>query len=360
MKGDFSRLTFDPRKHFSRVLLQQGRVQLDADWNEQAAILLHYLQALAADLIGAHGGVADSFKVEPSFAGKTFPKDFAIRRGHYYVDGILCELEATPVPIVNFPPGNPNQLQVLHSIVDNGEFQKGQYVEIFAATPPPDPILAQITDVDQKHRALTLDAQVTGFDLQAGPKVRRITTYVSQPDYPITVGGELAPQKNYLVYLDVWERHVTYVEDDIIREVALIGPDTATRARVIWQVRSTDKTPNGQTIPSTPPAGVADWHTWVDDNWSGWIAQWQPATRGQLKAKSKEDPTEDTDPCITPPEAHYRGAENQLYRVEIHRGGEANAATFKWSRDNGSMVAAWIGKEGNDLMVNGIRDNVRG
>ena len=56
MKGDFSRDTFDPTKGFSRVLMQQGRVQLDADWNEQAAILLHYLRTLAADLIGPCAG----------------------------------------------------------------------------------------------------------------------------------------------------------------------------------------------------------------------------------------------------------------------------------------------------------------
>ena len=56
MKGDFTRNTFDPAKHYSRVLSQQGRVQLDADANEQAAILLHYLQTLAADLIGPAGG----------------------------------------------------------------------------------------------------------------------------------------------------------------------------------------------------------------------------------------------------------------------------------------------------------------
>ena len=35
MKGDFSRETFDRARHYSAVLLQQGRVQLDADWNEQ-------------------------------------------------------------------------------------------------------------------------------------------------------------------------------------------------------------------------------------------------------------------------------------------------------------------------------------
>ncbi len=56
MKADLTRNTFDPFKHFTRVLLQQGRVQLDADWNEQTSILLKYLQALATDLIGPAGG----------------------------------------------------------------------------------------------------------------------------------------------------------------------------------------------------------------------------------------------------------------------------------------------------------------
>jgi hypothetical protein len=40
MKGDFTRDTFDPLKHFSRVLMQQDRLTLDADDNEQATILL--------------------------------------------------------------------------------------------------------------------------------------------------------------------------------------------------------------------------------------------------------------------------------------------------------------------------------
>ncbi|UBF28581.1 tail fiber domain-containing protein [Kovacikia minuta CCNUW1] len=34
------------------------------------------------------------------------------------------------------------------------------------------------------------------------------------------------------------------------------------------------------------------------------------------------------------------GLENQLYRVEIHTGGNLNQATFKWSRDNGVVVSA--------------------
>jgi hypothetical protein len=62
-----------------------------------------------------------------------------------------------------------------------------------------------------------------------------------------------------------------------------------------------------------------------------------------LKARTKEpDDINATDPCTLAPDARYRGEENQLYRVEIHRGGEVgetiNGPTFKWSRDNGSNV----------------------
>jgi hypothetical protein len=49
-----------------------------------------------------------------------------------------------------------------------------------------------------------------------------------------------------------------------------------------------------------------------------------------------------------PTPAPYRGFENQLYRVEIHTGGRAGKATFKWSRDNGSVEFALDGLTGPD------------
>ena len=58
MTADISRDTFDARKRYAGVVMQQGRVQLDADFNEQVSILLRYMKALAADLYGAHGGPA--------------------------------------------------------------------------------------------------------------------------------------------------------------------------------------------------------------------------------------------------------------------------------------------------------------
>ena len=51
MKGDLSRDTFEARK-FSRVVAQQGRIQLDADWNEQQAIIDYRLRAALGDVFG--------------------------------------------------------------------------------------------------------------------------------------------------------------------------------------------------------------------------------------------------------------------------------------------------------------------
>jgi hypothetical protein len=93
MKADLTRDTFHPLKHYARVLTQQGRVQLDADMNEQAAILLRYLQTLAADLIGPAGGPQNlPLGTTPGFAITALtaalppsPPDFQIGVGNYYV-----------------------------------------------------------------------------------------------------------------------------------------------------------------------------------------------------------------------------------------------------------------------------------
>ena len=272
MEGDYSRDTFDPIRHFSRVLMQQGRVQLDADWNEQASIFLHYLRALAVDLIGPHGGPADrlGFKITPRV--QTDRRSLEIGFGRYYVDGILCENEvAAPV--------------------------------------------------------------IGGENLRLS---RPLLDYFGQPDYPLdpAIGSpDQLPSGALFVYLDVWERDLTYLEDDSIREVALGGPDTAARAKIVWQVKvrpvDTLKVPAEQiTCDSQSLRDV--------------MMQLQPANRGLMAARAQVPEDTETNVCIVSPEARYRGAENQLYRVEIHRGGESwdgqsavkdKAATFKWSRD---------------------------
>ncbi len=180
MKGDFSRDTFNLKKNFSRVLMQQGRVLLDADWNEQSAILLHYMQTLAADLIGPHGGPGDSFSINFSKDEEGNPKeDLTISAGHYYVDGILCENE-----------------------------------KMFNGKP---------------------------------------VSYFNQPNYH--ADGDKLPDFPFLVYLDVWERHITCFEDQSLCEVALGGIDTTTRSQVVWQVKlrpllPDEKAPDGNVVAS--------------------------------------------------------------------------------------------------------------
>ncbi len=257
MKGDFSRDTFDPRKHYSTVLLQQGRVQVDADWNEQQAIHAHLAESTARDIIGASGTPAES----PGFLLRVQDdKTLSIVAGHYFVDGILCE--------------NETEL-----------------------------------------------------------------AYASQPDLPgapdVLALLQAAKATTAIAYLEVWRRHVTVLDDPAMRENALGGPDTATRMKTVWQVKVLP-------LKTAGPFGCGD----TAAEWDALLAP----PNGALHARAKPATTL-ADPCILPPSAGYRRLENQLYRVEVHKPGALGQASFKWSRDNGSVVTAIESASGQELTV---------
>jgi hypothetical protein len=86
MKGDFSRDSFDPSRHFTGVLLQQGRVLTGADFNEQAAIQQHVLRAFVVDLVGRRWRVGEGFAIRGAMA-----EDFAISAGRFYLGGTAFE-----------------------------------------------------------------------------------------------------------------------------------------------------------------------------------------------------------------------------------------------------------------------------
>src|SRR4029453_3482737 len=98
MKTDLTRSTFRREKHYSSVRMQQGRVQLDADWNEQLDIDIHADTTTRIDVIGACGAPEGA----PGFALDVTPdgSDLTISPGRIYVGGVLCELETTPIAIV--------------------------------------------------------------------------------------------------------------------------------------------------------------------------------------------------------------------------------------------------------------------
>ena len=240
MKGDFTRSTFKKEKHYHDVRMQQGRVQLDSDWNEQQDITYNRVETESADLIGISGTPYDNagFNIEPDGTSASL----LISKGDYYIDGILCQNEQDNIPI------------------------------------------------DKQPDFKTELPNVSGY---------------------------------YLAYLDVWQRHITALDDPDIREVALGGPDTATRSKTIWQVKL---------FP------LKNEYTCLDSitEWDDEIA---PGT-GTLAAQVEKDASP-AGPCDLGSSGGYRGLENRLYRVEVHKGGIRKDASFKWSRDNGSVVAKW-------------------
>lgn len=144
-------------------------------------------------------------------------------------------------------------------------------------------------------------------------------TLLNQPDLP--VAGPLDPNKKYLVYLDVWDRLITHLQDPKLRDVALGGADTAARAQTLAQVKAMPVTAS---VPNCKP----DFQPWND-----MVA---PAS-SRLRARVQPQPA-GTSACEVAATAGYRRLENQLYRVEIHKKGKLGDATFKWSRENGSVV----------------------
>ncbi|WP_326670028.1 DUF6519 domain-containing protein [Streptomyces canus] len=279
MHADLSRLTFRPERHYSAVIAQQGRVQLDADANEQTAIQLHQARTLAADLIGRHGGPRDAAGFRIEYVGGRHEIDtLYIHGGRYYVDGILLDANR-PAPGVPVP--------------DEDDAEE-------TAEPP------------------------------------AFWTYWDQPDAfrdPEKSGDRLPSpaQSPFVAYLKVWERAVSAAEDPALREVALgaATPDTAARLKVVWQVLSLSLA--DLAIDETDPSKEV-----VRAAFDKWAKEQTPTAR--LAARSERPDHADEDPCLVKPDARYRGPENQLYRVEIHVGGESGDATFKWSRENGSVV----------------------
>ena len=145
------------------------------------------------------------------------------------------------------------------------------------------------------------------------------------------------------VWLEAWQRLVTPIDDPGIKDVALGEADTTDRVQTVWRVVAAAVAPVLEPRPSRgavasccdvmrqPPAPVAV---------------------GSMRAGTDEPSAQSS--CLPAPSAAYRGLENQLYRIEVHRGGPIGSATVKWSRENGSVVTRITAVSGPVVTVDNL------
>ena len=291
MKGDFSRLRFRPDKNYTSVLQQQGRVALDADANEQCAINDYLRDTETGDIVGRYGGPVRDEGFQISVQGGALE----IGPGRYYVAGILCE-NGQPLPYSEQP-----------------------------------------------------------FLIDASPTDSALLNNLRQGSINVIQ-----------VYLQVWRRLVTALDDPCLREPALGQADTTARLQTVWRVVAQGVAPAksasgaSTSSPSLPSATTLD----IAGATLSSVAVFQnccaamekvdqpagaPGTLGARTSAGSGDCT-----CEPTPAAGYRGLENQLYRFEIHQGGNEAAATFKWSRENASVVVAITSVSGRQVYVDSL------
>jgi hypothetical protein len=325
MSVDLSRVTGDPGKRYSRVIFEQGRPHVDADLNEQQELSEYRSGTQAADVIGDSGAPKTGGGFQVTLLDGQSGPDAAISAGRMYAGGILAELTPAWLDVTVVAS---DQVAVPHRLDDGLEWQVGQHVEVG----PQHQVLqlAKVTDLAGADLVLELSAPLQGVNVGDVVRLRRQATVGLQPDLP---GGSLPTSAGrYRVYLDVWEQQITWLQDASIREIALGGVDHAGRAKVRAQVRLEMLGP-----PGTGTFGPLD----CDEAFpAGWAPQGS-APSGTMRARI--DPgTASSGPCVLPPTAGFQGLENQLYRVQVHDGGDASSGkpTFKWQRDNGSVATA--------------------
>ncbi len=257
MGSDRARVSYDPSRHWRGVVYQEGRVTLEADWNEAETIAAEESREQLIDIIGPSGTPDDGYAVVPVVnSDGNATGDLTIQHGTLYVGGERMVLD---------------------------------------------------TDLD----------------------------YADQPDWVDTEGDELwAPptppeqSTDESVYLLLREQEVGAVEDPALLDIALGGPDTAERRRIVQRVV------RGAIDGTT----CADGLSFMEQYWERRGLTFDPATMqlessATLQVSFEQDATGAT-PCDPVAQGGYLGAENQLIRVQIASVDEKGVPTLVWGFDN--------------------------
>jgi hypothetical protein len=264
MPSDRTRTSDDQLQQYQAVVLQQGRVILDRDFNALQEVLQGRLESETLDAVGPCGTPDNGFAVStPSVgASASAPLDFFVSPGSMYVGGRRAVL-----PVAGGPWSYSHQPD-WHN-------------------PDPAPAFAS--------------ASFSG------------------------------PAREY-VTLHVFEQEVGAVEDPDLLDVALGGPDTTQRVRLMQRIRR-------MTVNATDPvkalaeAGAA----WLKDGFRFDAATMRLAPQASLQVSFPATSSGPPNPCENAAPGGYLGAENQLIRVQLALPVN-NQPQLLWGYDNASFL----------------------
>jgi Family of unknown function (DUF6519) len=255
MGSDRARVSYDPRQDYRAVLMQQGRVTVEADWNEQQRISGDELLLETLDFVGPAGTPDDGYRINETGQPAVPPFDFSVGAGTMYVGGVRV---SAPAPIVYS--------------------QQSEWLD-----------------------------------------------HAGDPDW-VDLPDQRQPPGDELIYLYLREQEVSAVEDSALREIALGGPDTAARLRLIQHIVRL-------------PTSSANCDAALEDARKKWTSEglvFDPATMRltpQSTLQLSFPPLPPPDPCEPTAPGGFLGADNQLIRIQL-----SGPNKFVWGYDNASFL----------------------
>lgn len=264
MAGDRARVSYDPSRMWRGLIAQQGRVSVEADWNEAAMIADERDRQATVDVVGRFAtpdrGYAVTGVAPEGERARAATRDFVIEPGTLYVGGErLCLSE-----------------RVLHS-------QQPDWLD-------------HSTDPTWQPAAAPDD-------------------------------GEVARE---LVYLLAAEQEVSAVEDPSLTDVALGGPDTMQRRRILQRfVRCRIESDSSEGSQQALDRSLGDQGLVLDP------VSMRAGSGARLQVSFPSGPAAATHAAP----GGYLGAENQMIRVMVTSIDPGTGTpTIVWGFDNASFL----------------------
>src|SRR6266702_2479682 len=88
MGSDRARISYDEQRQYRAVVMQQGRVTVEADWNEEWQIVNEEMRKEVLDIVGPCCTPNDGYRVLQTGKPSRPLFDFAVSKGTMYVGGM--------------------------------------------------------------------------------------------------------------------------------------------------------------------------------------------------------------------------------------------------------------------------------